>query len=285
MKKKSIKYFVNFLCLLLILSMIPSIGLISYAAEGNEKDDINFFTTSSGENFQLTDFNIYIEDFSDVEFTESQEVIDYIYEVGTQRKRTRDVQYTIFGKSLTEDELSLIIAHPLSATIAYNCSEDAVSTTSYYYPNSCGDGELGNAFQHAYWVMLMYYNISPSFAINFAIAHENYDDNPTIHKDMDLFNDNVAYNYCNNLDSSVNYSDAVLAVHALQMMEDGMLEYIIFNYEYISLSVYYKASHKTINYTSTLDLYAYTNSTTPYNIPETEYRVITANIDIPTPIP
>ncbi len=196
--------------------------------------------------------------------------------------RTRDQQISIFGKTLTEDELALIIRHPIYAKTAYECSQTAVSRASKRYVGNHGDGEYGNAFQHAYWVMLMYYNTSPSFSISFATAHENYDGNPELHKTMDMYNNTEAFSYCVRLDSDdAGYSDYEIEELAVNLMKIGALQYIIFDYEYVYYSVYYMATGITKEYTKTADLYAYTNSGVPYNIPEPVYEVIPATPDGP----
>lgn len=266
------------IALFLTLCMILSFSFVANASN----NEYQIFLTSNGESYTLKDFDIYIEDFADTNFETPQEVIDYIYNIGSVRLKTRDTQYSIFGKSLTEDELTLLIQHPIHAATAYNCSQTAVSTAASLYSDCHSDGDLGNAFQHAYWVMLMYYNTSPTFAIDFAVAHENYDGNPTLHKTMDLHNNYAAYDYCVGLNNDdTNYSDDVITDFALYLMETGVLEYIIFDYEYVYHSIYYMATGRTKEFTRTADLYAYTNSTIPYNIPPTTYEVIPVTPDGP----
>ncbi|MBE6675961.1 MAG: hypothetical protein E7594_03870 [Ruminococcaceae bacterium] len=268
-----------------VVSILIAGSFVIYAEEtdvniSKSEDNTTTFSrstlvTSSGITFDLTDIEVYIEDFDGINIETSQGMIDYIYEVGVYNSRTRDEQITIFGKSLTPDELALIIQHPLYAKRAYDCSQTAISTASMLYPDCHSDGELGNAFQHAYWLMLLYYDTTPSFAIDFVVAHENYDGNPILHKTMDLFNDYAAYYFCIGT-IGTDFTEATLAFYTKDLMDDGELKYIVFDYEYISRIVYNSITETTQTYYSTADLYAYTNSNTPYNIPEPIYEVFPA---------
>ena len=98
--------------------------------------------------------------------------------------------YDVLGEKLTADELVLLITNFWSIPDVIRCRNVVIETTTNNYPTSSGDGMMGNAFQHAYWTMLMYYNISPSFSIDFAVAHEAYDGNSPLHKT----NSTVPYN-------------------------------------------------------------------------------------------
>ena len=244
---------------LLVLTLAPT----RVFANNNET-----VVTSTGIEYNLSDFEIYFEDFDNTNFSTSQQVIDYIYEVGFARSRTRDSLHEIYGYTLTEDELELLILNPEAVIPANQCRILAISTTNENYPNEHQDGQRGNAFQHAYWVILMYYNISPTFAIDFAVAHENYDSNPELHKTMDLYNDFVAYNFCVNSNITAgNYTTENLISFAQQLVTNGSLEYIILNYRYLHSIVTYRDTMRTVENYAIGDFYAYTNSNTPYNVP------------------
>ncbi len=123
--------------------------------------------------------------------------------------------------------------------------------------------------------MLLCDYTSAKFALDFVTAHENFDGNSVLHKEMDMFNNRVAYNYfTSNNFSSVGLSDDEINAIAESMVNNGELIYIVFDYEYISMSIYYMATGITIRKTAIGDFYAYTNSTEPYNVPETVYEVV-----------
>ena len=80
-----------------------------------------YYTTSMGNSFSLSDFVIYLEDFENVELETSQEVIDFMYEVGYARSVARDGHVVVMGYVLTEGEKQLLIDNPekaLSAAMA-----------------------------------------------------------------------------------------------------------------------------------------------------------------------
>lgn len=257
----------------LCIAMILSCAIVA----GAESNDEKTFVTSDNISFSLDEFDIYMEDFEDVEFKTSQEVIDYIYKVGKTRQKTRDAQYEILGQKLTEDEIALLVEYPEFINPAKECSEKAIAKAREVYPNQNGDGRIGNAFQHAYWVILMYYYTSPSFSIAFALAHENYDGNPELHSMMDRYNDYAAYNYCtSNIRPGTHYIDANLKSFASDMMQRGLLEYVIFDYEYVARIRYYEATGKTVEIKATGNFYAYTNTDIPHNVPAPVYEVVPA---------
>ena len=98
-----------------------------------------------------------------------------------------------------------------------------------------------------------------------------------------MYNDYAAYDYCVALNSdNANYTDAQLIEFVQEMLADGDLIYVIFDYEYVSHSIYYMATGRTVEITRVVDLYAYTNSTVPFNIPETIYEVVPASPGGPT---
>ena len=150
------------------------------------------------------------------------------------RCKKRDTQYTIFGKTLTEDEIFLLISHPTYAQNAYDCTQEAITKTRELYPDECQDGARENAFQHAYWVILMYYDTSPSFAIEFAVAHENYDGNPELHKTMDLYNDYAAYNFC----VSLNNDNQDYSITVLENFARNLKQMVRWNILYLLMSIY-----------------------------------------------
>ncbi len=251
----------------LILLFASLLSFKSFAFEENKQ---TIYTTSSGDSFYLNDIVIYYSDLNH-EFNTSQEFIDYIYITGYNRVCEISEKYDIFGHNLTAAELELCIAHPIYALKTKELSDKALSVTKEKFPNACGDGELGNAFQHAYWTTLLYYNTEPEFAIKFVEAHEDYDSNPELHKYMDLYNNKKAYDNCNIYDFM---SDDDMLNSCLELVCKGKLIYIIFNYEYVSRSVYYVATNTTVETKAYADLYAYTNSNIPYNVPQTVYSTV-----------
>jgi len=115
--------------------------------------------------------------------------------------------YTIFGFTLTSEEILLFATYPSQAIMAYNASIDAVTKTGEFYD---GGGWLDNAdaFRHAYWNALMEKRISKNVYINigtydipyytviqvdfaklFADAHEHGKTN--IDVEMDLANNAI----------------------------------------------------------------------------------------------
>lgn len=253
--------------ILIIFVFIAIFSSKSFASEENFRE---FYTTSDGVSFYLDDLVLYFDDLNH-EFIDSQEFIDYAYHVGYNRTSVISEQYNVFGKELTLSEIKLLIKYPQYAHKANKISEKAVEETKKQFPNSYYDGHLGNAFQHAYWTTLLYFNISQEFAIEFVKAHEDYDSNPIIHKNMDLYNDQLAYDSCKLYDMMTD--DDMIEV-SLNLVSSGKLIYIIFGYEYISQSVYYVESNTTIETKATADLYAYTNTNIPFNIPKTVYKTV-----------
>ena len=191
------KFFAYWLIVSLICCLLFGTTMFVSASDDEQQQT---YTTSDGITYSLSDFDIYIEDFAEFEFDSSQEVIDHIYLIGLSRIRNRnwgtDAIEALFGVSLTERQLELLILNPLKRGAMRDAWQRAIDTSALLYPNNNGDGELGNAFRHGYWVTLMYFNATPQLAIDFAVAHEDRENNPELHKTMDLFNDYAAYNYC-----------------------------------------------------------------------------------------
>lgn len=247
-----------------------------------------YYTTSMGNSFSLSDFVIYLEDFENVELETSQEVIDFMYEVGYARSVARDGHVVFMGYVLTEDEKELVIRHPgkgCLGAVAHKLTEDKVAEL---YPDTYDDdGTIANAFKHAYWtLMLCKYTGDTSFAIEFLTAHENFDTNDALNKNMDLYNNNIAHTYyvTNNL-SWYSYTNSQLEDIVHTFIENGNLIYIIKNYVYVYRQVYYEATGVTRSYRTTGHFYAYTNSTIPYNVPEPIVVIIPDDFDGPVPMP
>lgn len=255
------------ICMLVLNSITVSADTIT--------DFPSTYEPSTGGSYSPDDYTIYLEDFEGQEFNSSQEVIDFVYYVGETRINSRSTQDYYYGYTLTSDEIELFIEYFYYIGIVVLSKTSAEEKTAQLYPNNHSDGQLGNAFQHAYWTMYLCRHTSPSFALEFVTAHENYPDNPLVHKYMDLHNNETSYyHYVNNNLASQNYSNDELASVVQTKMENGDYIYIVFNYPYISHSIYYVATGQTVNTTSYGDFHAYTNSTVPFEVPETVYEVV-----------
>ena len=197
------------------------------------------FKTSDGIEFSTNDLVIYYSDFENIKFDSEQDYIDYIYNVGYNRVQSVTYddysQISIFGHKLTVDEINLFKNNASKIPVIISCKDKAISKTQELYDDTSDDTKT-NAFQHAYWVMLMYFNVGHSFAIEEAYAHENYVVNEEKSKGMDIYNDDVAYNAC----SSINYTfDDTLAIDAKSLQTSGELIYIKRDYKYISQKIIY----------------------------------------------
>ena len=240
------------------------------------------YETSSGISFSLSDFDIYLEDFENQTFDSSQEVVDFVYEVGDIRLNVRSDHQNIFDYKLTVLEIALLVTHFLYIPYVFLARSTTLSVTQSIYPDSCSDGQIGNAFQHAYWTMLLCKYTSSAFAIAFVTAHEEYDNNDDLNKNMDLHNNNKAYDYylSNNISSNT-YTEGQLANIVLSLMSDGELIYVIFNYRYLSRIVYYEATGLMIRNYSNGNFYSYTNSTEPFNVPPPLKVIVSKDSDGP----
>lgn len=253
-----------------ILIIFVFISIFSSKSFASEETFSEFYTTSDGVSFSLDDIVLYYDDLNH-EFIGTQEFIDYAYCVGYNRTSEISEKYHIFGKDLTKSEIQLMVNYPQFAKKGYELSNNAIEETRKQFPDSCSDGQLGNSFLHAYWTTLLYFNTSPEFAIKLVMAHEEYDSNPIIHKNMDLYNDQVAYDSCKVYDMM---TEDDMIDFSLNLVSAGKLIYIIFGYEYVSQSVYYVETNTTVETKTTADLYAYTNTNIPFNIPKTVYKTV-----------
>lgn len=179
-----------------------------------------------------------------------------------------DEGYTIFGVNLTNDEVELLIDYPHLAPLWFLASQIALSKTAELYENQT-DGTIANSFQHSYWNVLMVKYIGYNRAQDFATAHEAFDGNPWIHKSMDLFNNESGRNFANGISGLFWKSDNTLATMTNTLVTDGLLKYILFDYEYISAYVYYDNFVIEVEY-SNMDLHAYTDNSYPIHMPEFE---------------
>ena len=252
------------LSVLLLFAILISVPSFAPAAEASST---TYYTTSTGITFSLDEVIIYWDDLENLDFDTSQEMIDFIYRIGKNRPSIASEHIDLFGTLLTEAEIELIIIYPLFAPILYLNNKMAVAKTEELYNSEeRKDGKIGNAFQHAYWVILMNYWCTPYIAISFAVAHEEYDGNPTIHKTMDLYNDYAAYDYCQTLGTYVDM--LTLDEYAQYLVTSGQLEYIIENYRYVYKITTYLDTGRTLIQYRNRDFYAKTNSIEPYGVPE-----------------
>lgn len=224
------------------------------------------YETSDGVKFCLDDIVIYDTDLIDKNFDSQDEFIDYIYEVGFNRTSVCDDTYTILGHKVTKAELDLckVSGYLQYMSIGFQCANDAKEKTQKLYGYTT-DETKANSFQHAYWVMLMYFHTSPQFTKDEAYAHEEYDGNDAMSKYMDLYNDDRAYEKA----STITYTnDDNLASYAKELVDSGKLIYIIRNYSYIKEKIYYTSTGKIETKYTTGDFYCYTNTNIPYGVPE-----------------
>ena len=177
-------------------------------------------------------------------------------------------QYNIFGRTLTGSEISLMIQYPFYVPSWIKASNTALSKTNELYSKT-SDGSIANAFLHAYWNVLMVKKMNVSLAKKFATAHEDYNNNPTIHKDMDLFNNNVGRDFAEGISNLSSKSDSWLAQEVKsKLIEKGITKYILFNYSYLHYIIYFDYYTDFIYHNH--DFYAYTNRTTPISVPDYE---------------
>lgn len=231
----------------------------------------------------MDDVNISLEILSSYSFNDSQDVIDFLYYYDNCPVSISDLdnQYNIFNHKLTSDELILLISHPQYISIAYDVSNDATNTTSEVFPNNYADDSIGNAFQHFYWTLSLIVNTSESFGYDFVVAHENYDENDPYSKSMDLENDFKAYS-CYKTNESITYSKTYMISLGKSYVANGYLTYVLRDYQYVSQIIYDVYTKKETIHYETNTFFAYTNSTTPYNLPETKYYTTNSRPNGPT---
>ena len=175
--------------------------------------------------------------------------------------------YEIFGFNLTSDEVALLLTNPLAAPFWVSTAQKALSTTPNLYPNEANDGQLGNSFQHAYWNVLMVKYIGVELVEAFATAHEERPNNPWIHKHMDLHNNEKGRELAITISWIAFKSDSTLATMTQELVENGDLKYILFEYEYIHTYIYY--DNNVIDPVYELgDFHSYTDGATPIYLPE-----------------
>ncbi len=170
--------------------IIMIISFNSYSYGSNRYD----FMTTDGIGYNASEIIVYDYELLDAPDTQ-QGLIDYFYSIGYNRVESCDLKYDAFGHSLTISEIILSITNFLFVKKGYQASKDAISKTAELFGYTT-DGSIANAFQHAYWVALMYFRTSPYYAIEEAKAHEAYDANEKMSKHMDLYNDNRGYEAC-----------------------------------------------------------------------------------------
>ena len=212
---------------------------------------------------------VYYEDFSNKTFESESEIVDYIYNVGYERDCS-DNRYSVFGHKLTPSEIKLFITHFWLVSKLFDWKNEALSKTNEIFGYTTDDSDA-NAFCHTYWTMIMAYDIGYELALKFVLAHEDYDSNPSMSKEMDIFNDNAAYEWCKYNEKSDSWLDGSAA---LFLFNSQKLKYIIKNYKYLKTVVINTKLHKSTYVYDYCDLFCYTNSKTPLNIPSTTYETI-----------
>ena len=249
--------------------------------------DSTLYLTSDGFSYSLDNVLMYDSDFYDKDFKSDTEVIDFIYQTGYNRTSSvydynydgSDSRVDIKGTKLTKDEIELFIKYFYYICKLKDIKSNALSKTQELYGYTTEDS-IANAFQHAYWIALMYFHLSPSFAIQEGYAHEEYDENDPMSKHMDLYNDDVSYNEC----SSINYTnDDSLAITIKDLVSSGKCIYIKRNYSYPVKKIYYLSSDRIDTIYAVGDFYCYTNSDTPYGLPKvtivkTKYEIMEGSL-------
>lgn len=253
-----------FIICLLISLFVCLISSTVYAS------DSRFYLTSEGISYSLDEVIVYDTDLYDKDFKSEADIIDYIYLVGYNRTSTAydygtdgDSRIDIKGTKLTNAELILFIKNPRFATQMFSIKSQAISKTIELYGYNAEDS-IANGFQHAYWIALMYFKLSPSFAIQEGYAHEEYDENDPMSKHMDLYNDNVSYESCSSI--SYNKDDDKLALALRELVTNGNFIYIKRNYSYPVKRIYYLSSGRVDTIYAVGDFYCYTNSNIPYGL-------------------
>lgn len=117
-------------------------------------------------------------------------------------------------------------------------------------------------------------------AEDFATAHENYEGNEWIHKSMDLFNNQQGRDFADGISGLFWKSDGTLATMTQDLVSNGDLKYIMFDYEYVHTYIYYDGGIIVPVYAEG-DFHAYTDGSTPIYLPEIQ---IDDRRSIPGPI-
>lgn len=259
-------FIINIICVFFVFLWFDNVKIDAF------EDSI--YVTSDGTKFSLEDVLMYDTDFIDKRFDTEIEFIDYIYEVGYNRTVVCYEQYEVLGHKLTVAEIKLFALNLdyIDEVVSDSCK--AISTTASVFGYNTDDTKA-NAFQHAYWVMLMYFHTSPKFAIEEAYAHEEYDGNEQFSKHMDLYNDDIAYEKA----KTISYTtDDTLVNYAKELVDSGKLIYIKRNYRYLKEKIYHTTTGKVEMIYDTADFYCYTNSNIPFGVPETKVTRINYEI-------
>ncbi len=260
--KKLIRILIMILCFVFVIKT----KFNSYAL------DDTLLKTSDGFEFSMDEVVLYESDFYDKDFSNNQEVYDYIFDIGYNRIET--ASYIESYDYLTDDEKDLVKKHPIYAAIGFNCATKAREKAAELYEEDASDGKIGNAFNHAYWVSLMFYKTEPSFAIAEAYARENYSSNDSTNKYMDIYNDDVAYNFCTTVNEP---SEEEILKNAISLVDEGKLIYIISNFRYLSQITFYEATGEEEYTYAYGTFYSYTNKSEPWQTIEPKYVVVRRN--------
>ena len=259
--------------------LIPSFISVTYANESNSKAAFPIYTTTDGYSYSPSDIVIYWSDLANLNCQTQQQLIDQFYILHNTRIEPYDGVLEIVDK-LTPSEIVLVIqgflTYGMRVLNLKICLDQALYWTEQNYPiaSDRADGTRGNAFQHAFWVLSMSCNFDCEFALGISTAHEDRPDNQEIHMNMDLQNNDVAYDYyVANMQGNSNYTYEQIANIAKSLVDSGQLCYIIWNYSYTSAIVVERFTMREISRTNSYgNFYAWTNSTIPYNVPEPEIR-------------
>lgn len=109
--------------------------------------------------------------------------------------------------------------------------------------------------------------IGADLAEAFATAHEERPNNPWIHKHMDLHNNQKGRELALTISWIAFKSDSTLATMTQELVENGDLKYILFDYEYIHTYIYYD-NGVIIPVYGLGDFHSYTDGATPIYLPE-----------------
>lgn len=189
--------------------------------------------------------------------------------------------YDILGYKLTPDEIKLVIkGGPIITGKWVNSNIKALNKTFELFDTTT-DNSIANAFQHAYWNVLMYKHLGKSYAENFAAAHENFETNPRLPKAMDLYNNEKGRDYASQISNLSKVSDDDLAILVVEnLVETGELKYLISNYAFLRELILYDTHIEYLYDTGTF--FAYTNVEYPHGVPN--YIIIDKRTKIGPPI-
>ena len=103
------------------------------------------------------------------------------------------MSYVIKGllTGLTPAEKIFLLRHPFSINTIREDANKALAKSRQQFAGAGLHNGKGDAFRHCYWSALLTRDIGKNNARSFTTAHENYSENPTGERGMDLHNNGV----------------------------------------------------------------------------------------------